>query len=335
MINAYSTVRDEVPGEYTQQRSILDPAAAVDMDQHLQGFMNYVWDRGGGEMTQILWALLEHIRNTRRQYVFDRTDLDGLDSWAVQANAIFFLPDGRVVDAAGRDLIVDARAPFHPDAQARATRVRGELQARGFGTPQTLPPVPSEKEAIVREPAEVAQRMLSLVAISEVAGFYGNGEEPPIDAVQGVLPRAFDGLTPQERRALELMRAGDRGEEAQHLALQVSWGVAAAGMLAYALGHAFVDLQRLTTLNDDLVPWVAESGEQGVLAECTSLRPLGELCDTYELVRSLRWVAVDESLRDGPATIDEMTAGTLLEWHRALGWLFETESEWDEVNLST
>ena len=50
----------------------------------------------------------------------------------------------------------------------------------------------------------------------------------------------------------------------------------------------------------------------------------------------MRWIAVDEQLNpEEPASIDEQTAGTLLEWHRALSWLFHVDADWDEVDLST
>lgn len=84
-ITAYSTVRDEILGSYSHQRGFDDPELA----DHLRGFAGYAWERGGQEMTQSMFGLIRHIGDTRRQYVFERGDLRGLEEWAEQTNSVF------------------------------------------------------------------------------------------------------------------------------------------------------------------------------------------------------------------------------------------------------
>ncbi|WP_295627459.1 DUF4272 domain-containing protein [uncultured Corynebacterium sp.] len=342
-INAYSTVRDEIHADYAQQRAAGDP----EMAEHLHGFTGYVWDRGGEEMTAGMWSLIRHIGDTRRQYVFERDDLRGLEEWAARTNSIFFAPDGRVVDAAGTDLIADpsARAiPFHPAALERARRIRASLTSP---VPDHYPPVRSEHEAIVRSPAEVADRLLSIIAVSELAGHFLAGRQAPLAGLRQVLPGAFATFSPNERRFVDLLEsgadagaAGPANDEARALATQLQWTALAAMMLAHALQMLRIPVgaaaDRAVTDPGPMIKWVADVGETGVRDWATELAPLPGLCDMHEYVHCMRWIAVDESLHpDEPATIDEATAATLLEWHRALSWLFHPDSEWDEVDLST
>lgn len=166
-INAYSTVRDEIPGPFAQQRGADDP----EFVEHLNGFAGYVWERGGEEMTPSMFGLVRHIGDARRQYEFDREDLSGLEDWAEQSNSLFLMPDGAVVNARGEDIVAGGGVPYHPAARERALRVRaGITKDTGTTLPGHYPPVRSEFEAVVRGPREVAQRLMSLVAVSELAG---------------------------------------------------------------------------------------------------------------------------------------------------------------------
>ena len=339
-INAYSTVRDEIPGPYSIQRGVDDPELAG----HLDGFTGYVWDHSGQEMTPSMFGLIRHIGETQRQYVFEREDLRGLEEWAEQTNSVFLLPDGTVVNGQGQDIIAGGTVPYHPAARERASRVRAKItQDTGVSLPAHYPPVRSEFEAVVREPREVAQRFLSLVAVSEVAGFFSTGSEPPLEAIRGVLPGAFATLSPMESRFIELVDSGvtphttsPAGDEARYLAAQLGWKIIAAQMLAHALGIVELPDGEIRVDTSSLVPWVAETGEAAILEQATALIGLPELCDKYEFVHSMRWIAVDEQVNpERPATIDEPTSSTLLEWHRALAWLFHPHADWDDVDLST
>lgn len=350
-INAYATVRDEIPGPYSHQRGADDPELA----EHLQGFTGFVWERGGQEMTAAMWGLIRHIGETRRQYVFERDSIEGLEDWAREANAVLLLPDGRVVNAAGEDIAAGGAVPYHPAAVARAQRVRaGITRDCGASVPAHYPPVRSEFEAVTRPAREVAQRFMALVAISEVASFLLAGEEPPIAGLREVLPDAFTSWSPQEARFVELLESGaidygtsfldaedvakrnDATREAADLAFQLQWSSAAAGLLSHVLQLQRIPDGEIAVHPGPAVQWVAENGQDAVYAHATELIGLPELCDKHEFVRSLRWIAVDDSLHpERPATLEDATAGTLVEWHRALSWLFGSDAGWDEVDLST
>ena len=349
--NAYATVRDEIPGPYSHQRGSDDPELA----EHLQGFTGFVWERGGQEMTPSMWGLIRHIGETRRQYVFERGSIDGIEDWARQANAVLLLPDGRVVNAAGEDIVAGGAVPYHPAAVARAQRVRaGITKDCGASVPAHYPPLRSEFEAVTRPPREVAQRFMALVAISELASFLLAGEEPPIAGLREVLPDAFTSWSPQEARFVELLESGgidygasfldaedvakrnDATREAADLAFQLQWSSAAAVLLSHVLQLQRIPDDEIVVHPGPTVQWVAENGQDAVYAHATKLIGLPELCDKHEFVHSLRWIAVDDSLHpERPATLEDATAGTLVEWHRALSWLFGPDAGWDDVDLST
>lgn len=350
-INAYATVRDEIPGPYSHQRGTDDPELAP----HLQGFSGFVWDRGGQEMTPSMWGLLRHLGETRRQYVFERDSIEGLREWAERANSVILLTDGRVVNPEGKDIVAGGAVPYHPASWERAQRVRaGIMKTSGQSVPAHYPPVRSEFEAVVREPAEVARRLVTLIAVSELAGFMVEGQEPPFDALRSVLPDAFSSWSSREARFVELLHSGavDYGtdfmnpaavavaneatQEASYLARQLVWASDAAVMLAYALGLQDLPEGVVVTNTQPVVAMVGAYGQRGVYERATALIALPELCEKYEFVRCMRWIAVDEQLNQGqPSVIDPNSAGTLLEWHRALAWLFTPGADWDEVDLST
>ncbi len=339
-ITAFATVKDEVQGPYSQQRSFDTP----EMEQQRRGFTGYVWERGGQEMTPSMFGLIRHIADTRRQYVFEREDLRGLEDWAERTNAVFLMPDGAVVNVHGEDIIAGGAVPYHPAAWERAQRVRaGITRDTGVELPEHYPPVRSEFEVVVRGEREIAQRFISLIAATELAGHFFTEDGAPLEAIRGVIPGAFETLTPMEARFVELLESGataqtetPAGAEARNLAAQLEWQVEAAQMLAHVVGLWELPEGELQVSPGPLVTWVADNGEAAVYENVTSLAALTEMCEKYEFVRSMRWIADDERAHpERQATIDVPTAGTLLEWHRALSWLFNPETDWDEVDLST
>lgn len=81
---------------------------------------------------------------------------------------------------------------------------------------------------------------------------------------------------------------------------------------------------------------LATQGSAEFIASCSHLVAPEVVADLHEYVRSLRWVAVDESLRpEDKHCIDPQTSGVLREWHKALAWLTSPTAEWDSVETPT
>ncbi|SON79728.1 conserved hypothetical protein [Xanthomonas citri pv. fuscans] len=190
LVNAYSTLRtplwpDFLPQAAVQHRDHADPALV----DHLHGFVGYVNQAGDGQMTQSRYHLMRHVQRVRQHFSFqvDDADFGALAQWAEQANAVCFLADGSVRDPHGRVLISqgepaidnDAQVPYPPDALQRRAQQSSLLTAQGIRVPPSLPPVPGEAEARVRDAAVVSRRMLALFAVALRAEILATGDTPP------------------------------------------------------------------------------------------------------------------------------------------------------------
>lgn len=214
LVNAYSTLRDPVwpdflPRTAVQHRDHADPELAT----HLHGFVGYVNQAGDGQMTQSRYHLMRHVQRVRQHFTFEVDDaaFGELAQWAEQANAVCFLADGSVRDPHGQVLISqgepaindEAQVPYPPDALQRRAQQLARLTAQGIRVPPSLPPVPGEAEARVRDAAAVTQRMLALFAVALRAEMLAAGDTPPsLEDMDARLPGVAAALSPQERTFL-------------------------------------------------------------------------------------------------------------------------------------
>ncbi|MBO9747702.1 MULTISPECIES: DUF4272 domain-containing protein [Xanthomonas] len=317
LVNAYSTLRtplwpDFLPQAAVQHRDHADPALV----DHLHGFVGYVNQAGDGQMTQSRYHLMRHVQRVRQHFSFqvDDADFGALAQWAEQANAVCFLADGSVRDPHGRVLISqgepaiddDAQVPYPPDALQRRAQQSSLLTAQGIRVPPSLPPVPGEAEARVRDAAVVSRRMLALFAVALRAEILATGDTPPsLDEVETRLPGVAAALSPQERAFF-----AQAAPDAQALA---------------NFGWRYEALAAQRALDN------AQAAERTTLAR----RPLPELLDTLDRHLRLHW-AVRQAGRSGQPLPAGIVPGVVYERHYALNWLLHFEdAEWDEVETPT
>ncbi|HIW96369.1 MAG TPA: DUF4272 domain-containing protein [Candidatus Corynebacterium gallistercoris] len=368
-INAYCTVREPVPfhptspgGEATAVRSLEQGSPeSQDMYQHLKGFEGFATQQGtdrGQGYNGITHGVVQHIRAVKTQYVFDRpdnyspTDLQEFAGWAEKTNPIFFMPDGTVRNAQGRDLLDPATpleaVPHPPEAYERMRRVRGDLWNRGFKVAPSLPPVTSEREAQVRPPEQILNRAVTLAVVATIAGKVLDGEPVDLQAIRAGSTRTFENLTEPEQHfisrveSLQGPEAVEYPQDVKDAAGQLVWSMMAAEIMAWALGLVEMDT---TTIQPADIPALRAGlrsvDREGRSASDLSLVELPELCDVWERTFSLRWYAVDQDIRqrNGQATegahLEPAQASALLERHRALAWMLDPFTEYTEVDLST
>lgn len=303
----------------------------------MHGFVGYVNQAGDGQMTQSRYHLMRHVQRVRQHFSFEVDDADfgALAQWAEQANAVCFLADGSVRDPQGRVLISqgapaindDAQVPYPPDALQRRAQQLSLLTMQGIRVPPSLPPVPGQVEARVRDAAVVSQRMLALFAVALRAEILAAGDTPPsLDEVETRLPGVAAALSPQERAFV--------AEDAQALA-NFGWRYEALAVLQWALGLADT-LPEPTALCD--VPLAAQrtlDNAQAAERPTLALRPLPELLDTLDRHLRLHW-AVRQAGQSGQPVPAGIVPGVVHERHYALNWLLHFEdAEWDEVDTST
>lgn len=103
LINAYCTHRDPPPLDFPHQFNNRRDRSDPELDEHLNGFVGYILNRGEREMTQSLYHVMRHIERVQHHLSLEveDDDLDAFSGWAWQSNAILFLPDGTVRDPSG------------------------------------------------------------------------------------------------------------------------------------------------------------------------------------------------------------------------------------------
>ncbi|SBV52320.1 hypothetical protein XBLMG947_3115 [Xanthomonas bromi] len=341
LVNAYSTLRaplwpDFLPQAAVQRRDHADP----ELVNHLHGFVGYVNQAGDGQMTQSRYHLMRHVQRVRQHFSFDVDDANfaALAHWAEQANAVCFLADASVRDPQGRVLISqgepaiddDAQVPYPPDALQRRAQQRSRLTAQGIRVPPSLPPVPGEAEARVRDAAQVGQRMMALFAVALRAEILAAGDTPPsLDEVEVRLPGVADALSPQERAFF-----AEAAPDAQALA-NFGWRYEGLAILQWALGLAD-SLPEPTALCD--VPLAAQralDNAEPAARAALALRPLPDLLDALDRHLRLHWV-VRQAGQSGQPVPAGIVPGVVYERHYALNWLLHFEdAEWDEVDTPT
>ncbi|MCC4613697.1 DUF4272 domain-containing protein [Xanthomonas campestris pv. esculenti] len=341
LVNAYSTLReplwpDFLPRAAVQHRDHADPELAT----HLHGFVGYVSQAGDGQMTQPRYHLMRHVQRVRQHFTFEVDDaaFGALAQWTEQANAVCFLADGSVRDPYGRVLIsqgepaIDeqAQVPYPPDALQRRAQQLTQLATQGIRVPPSLPPVPGEAEARVRDAAVVTQRMLALFAVALRAEMLAAGDTPPaLDDMDTRLPGVEAALSPQERAFF-----AQAAPEPQQLA-NFGWRYESLAVLQWALGLADA-LPEPTDLCD--VPLAAQRAlehAEAAMRPSLTLRPVPELLDALDRHLRLHWAVrqAGQTQQPPPAGI---VPGVVYERHYTLNWLLHFEdADWDAVDTPT
>ena len=339
LVNAYSTLRDQVtidfPHTAPNHRSLGEPG----MREHLNGFMGYVCAGGEREMTSTLFSVMRHIDRVHHHFSFeiDEAQFDELADWGWRSNSICFLPDGTVRDPAGAVLVdpetgiaqPEATVPFPADAIERSKRSDIWLANRGIPTLASLPPVIGEHEVLLRSADDVAWRIQSLFIVAVRAESVASKNPIPASRLKGKAPLAFEAMTPLETAFVH-------DDNPEHVSvMQFAWRYEALYALQWAL-----------SLHDELkfpdeicdVPLVAETMLRSTSREMildARLRSPQEILDALDLNGRMFWAARQARIdgNDPPASID---GDVLSERQHALNWLVRFgDAPWDEVDTPT
>jgi len=338
-VNLYATVR-ELPAlsfhhALRGRRDRSDPELA----EHLQGFMGFVMQGGRRQMTATLFHVISHLQRVQHHVSLEIEEaaLDGLAAWAVEANAILFLPDGSVRHPTG-PLLVNPQTgesddevdiPYPTDALDRKQRTMSLLAQRGMHAAAGLPPVVGETEVRLRAAPDVFHRACSLLAVAIRAESLASETPLSIEELRQRLPEAFVHLTASE----EAFMSSD-APEPQDI-VNHAWRYECASILQWALG--LVDVLRAPSEICD-VPRTARTlvdADRSALLASATLRPAREILDALDEHFRLHWMAREARRADGPLPGD-LDAGVLAERHHALNWLVRfQDATWDEVDTPT
>ncbi|MEM1207162.1 MAG: DUF4272 domain-containing protein, partial [Acidobacteriota bacterium] len=228
--------------------------------------------------------------------------------------------------------------------RARRERSKGLLRSKAVPEVQGIELfVDDDEEARLREPRDVARRVLVLLVVALRA------EGLPMEQLERVLKNEhydLDGtLSPEEKDFLAAEEPDP--SEAQMLV----WRYESIQALLWALGHvpelpwpsAMADMERL-------MPLLQQLSKEPEFAEQTVMRPKGEILDALDLTFRQHWAVRQSFLQQQaiPADFDwtsdapripvqqSPAAGILFERHRALNWLVRFGgASWDDVDTPT
>ena len=209
--------------------------------------------------------------------------------------------------------------------EERKTKTEQLLHARGLPIHEALPVIESEGEAQLREPSEVACRILGLVSV--VAAASGVDKPNIIGFLQDEV--LWDVLSPLEKKFLETQNSSDEKND------EFRWRTEAVWLLLWAMGLV-EDLGWPTGECDEdkiiaLVPCTGAPTDAFV--ENAALRPLSEILDASDLIYRIHWASRHLEGQGADCAIDP---DVVLEWHTAINWLtVYDEADWDDVITDT
>jgi hypothetical protein len=342
LVHVLATMRDASPPRFDCLSQQHWQHGDAEMAAHMQGLTQYVQGRNPVEMTPRRHALWRHLQRVHHLWALSvmPAELDALGLWAGVVNAVVALPDGSVRDPKGYVILAGpggrddalARLPHPADALQRKQRTEALLQARGWHTPGSLPPVAGQGEIERREAVAVMGRALAvlLVAVRAESLAEGGAQALTPDKLRHKLPAAFEHLTPHEAHFVHTATPSD----SQVVAM--GWRYEALNVLLWALG--LVDELSWPAQVCDVAHCVSllvnVNADPDALVQDSMLRPRADILDQLDLHMRLHWLLRDAELHGKPGP--DVSRGVVMERHHALNWLIGFErAPWDKVSTAT
>ena len=341
LINAYSTLRElpaiRFPHDLHGQRSLPDP----ELSAHLDGFIGYVLPDTPEGMTAARYHIWCHLKRVRHQVSLTVADeqLDDFASWASDANAVLFLPDGTVRDPSGEVLFdpeddsdSPGEIPYPPSALQRRTKSQHLLHARELPFLEDLPPVAGDEEVEWQTASDVARRCLALTVTAITAESLATNSPFPGGAwkhFQEKCPIGVAALSPDEQAFVQAK------SPPQQDVINFAWRYEALFALQWALGLVETLPFPAAICDVPLVARLSLDHNSQAWVDSARLRPTTELLDALDLHYRLEWATRNRSF-SGVTLEGKAEPGVAHERYYALNWLARYENaDWDDVDTPT
>ncbi len=307
------------------------------LSTHLDGLRGFIWQCAGQKMTQAVYALIQRTHALRHAIgIVAEPDIRAdaaalLDLMARAGEALVFA--GASIHAADGTLLLapeqveEAHRPsYWPASLVRRKRTETLLGLRGQRVPASLPPVVSEEEVLLREPADVGPRALALYAVAARALPKGLGRGGAKSLVKG----HESILTPSEAEFLGSFFPGSATK------IRFGWRLEALQVLLWALGWIKeLGMPSQPTEVRAVLAAIETGGSPSALLRVQTLRSASEILDHLDLIYRAHWVTTDARVRQIPPP-EWLEPGVVQERHHALNWLTRCRNEeWDEVSTDT
>lgn len=339
LINAYCSVHmlPALDFEHTLQarRDMSNPA----LKEHLRGFAGWVQSLSNGDMTTARYHVLRHLQKVQHHVslLIDPAQMPRFAVWALEANAIAFMPSGLICDPAGAVLLSpegsddnpEACVPYPQAAHHRKARTEDLLANRQLKPVSSLPPVIAESEVVLRSTTAVAERIMALFAVAVRAESVAAKSPMASDEILLRLGLAESALSPAERKFI-----ADR-LPTQKDVVKFGWCYECASTLAWAVGVNDKLPFPSAICDVELIAQKLLKLGMGGLNDSARLRPVSELLDSLDLHQRLHWITRQAQV-DKTSAVAGLEPGVIQERHRALNWLVQLDgADWDQVDTPT
>ena len=211
---------------------------------------------------------------------------------------------------------------------AQQRKEKTELYLRELGIPFNigLPIIDEEDEAIIRQPADIAKRILVLAYLGVYAEDGDRNEI--IEYLKS--ENLWDTVSENEK---ELFTQDELTEKDK---INISWRSEAINVLLWTINKVDnLDLPieecNVGEILDLLPDFLSTSKE---FIETATIRNTSEILDLADLTFRLHWMTRQSGL-EGKEPVLGINGGILQERHYALNWITYYDENWDEITTDT
>lgn len=212
--------------------------------------------------------------------------------------------------------------------QDRKLASESKLRALGVHINEHLPMIEAEDEVELRSPNEVLRRLISLWAVVDKA-FLGSESQ----STKYIIAQEMQTwLSNVERTFLLDEQPYERDS------IHFSWQLEALYFLAWCAG--LLECSEVPNNESSVKPilnlFPAGDEQPDRLSIAIRLRDKSEILDRADLLYRLHW-AVRNSALAGTGKLEGIDGGVVQEWHRAVNWIiqYDSEDDWDQVGTDT
>lgn len=203
-----------------------------------------------------------------------------------------------------------------------------KLMALGIPINEHLPMIESEDEIELRQPDEVLRRLVALWSVVDKA-FLASESQTTAYIVNHKIQSWLSNV---ERTFLLDESPSERD------GIYFSWQLEALYFIAWCAG--LLECSEIpndeSSVNSILALFPVGAEQPDRLRAAIHLRKKSEILDRADLLYRLHW-AVRNAKLSGLGEVNGINGGVVQEWHRAVNWMvqYDSENDWDHVGTDT
>lgn len=211
------------------------------------------------------------------------------------------------------------------DAEVRAEKNKIFLRSKGVKVLDSLPLIESEKEAKLRNPKDVARRLIVLYNIAGLG--FGTDKEEAVNALKKT--GFWKYVTKDEKTRFF------SGPLAEQVKAEAGWKIEAVWTLLWALGVVEkLDFPVKECSLEEIGKIIPQMETAEKFIKNASLRKVGEILDQADLIYRIHWATRQAGI-DNKKPAAGLNSDVVVERHYALNWITFYADEWDDITCDT